>query len=466
MEDGDWPFRIFMLFAFLLLDALLYGFGAALQGLNANHLERAAGEGSSRANRIQMLINHPAEFVKTVQTVTNLVGIMSGAYLLKQLEQLFYVLAGRGLGEQGRLLLAVCFVLSAVCLTAVLISFGILVPKKLGSRHPESWAYGAYPAVMAMVVLLKPFVWLISGLAALVLKPMGIDVNSPEENVTEEDIMLMVTEGHEQGVVEADEAEMITNIFELNDTTAGEIMTHRVNVTALDVKLTLDQAVTFILSEAKNSRFPVYEEDIDNIVGILHMRDALKWAEREENRRKKLSELSGLLREPNFIPETRHINLLFKEMQSQKIHMAIVVDEYGQTAGIVTMEDILEEIVGNILDEYDEEEELISHREDGSVLLDGMTHLEDVAEALQIEFEEEDRENYDTLNGFLISKLDRIPMEGEKPEIFYQGYLFKVLSVENKILHEVAAVKIKSEREADGTEERSGSLENSSDRMA
>lgn len=453
MDDGYWPLSILsmlVLFVFILLDALLYGFGAALQNLNVNHLEKAAGEGSGRANRIQSLIERPAEFVKTVQAVTNLVGIVSGAYILKQFEQAFYVLAAQMSGKGGRLLLVCCFAAAAVLVAALLISFGIIVPKKLGSRHPESWAYGAYPAVMTMVTVLKPFVWLLSGLAALFLKPMGIDINSPDDNVTEEDIMLMVTEGHEQGVVEADEAEMITNIFELNDTTAGEIMTHRMNVAALDVNLTLDQAVTFILSEAKNSRFPVYEEDIDNIVGILHMRDALKWAEKEENRERKLSELPALLWEPHFIPETRHINVLFKEMQSQKIHMAIVVDEYGQTAGIVTMEDILEEIVGNILDEYDEEEELISRREDGTILFDGLTHLEDVEEALQIEFEEEERETYDTLNGFLISKLDRIPMEGEKPEIVYKGYLFKVLSVENKILHEVAAVKRKTEAAEEG----------------
>lgn len=218
-------------------------------------------------------------------------------------------------------------------------------------------------------------------------------------------------------------------------------MTHRKNIAALDVTMTLDEAVTFILTKAKNSRFPVYEKDIDDIVGILHMRDALNWAEKEENRALPLGELPGLLREAHFIPETRHIDTLFKEMQSQKIHMEIVVDEYGQTAGIVTMEDILEEIVGNILDEYDEEEELISLRDDGSVLFDGLTHLEDVAEALHIEFDEEECENYDTLNGFLISKLDRIPMEGEQPEVEYKGYLFRVLSVENKILREVTAVK-------------------------
>lgn len=441
MDDGYWPLSILILLGFILVDALLYGFGAALQNMNINNLEKAAEEGSDRAGKILALIDRPAEFINTVQAVTNLIGIVTGAYVLQQFGGLFQLLAGMVPESRGRLVFAVCFILAAAALTAVLISFGIIIPKKLGAKHPESWGYGVYPAVKVIVTVLKPFTFLISGLSALVLKPMGIDVNSPDDNVTEEDIMLMVTEGHEQGVVEADEAEMITNIFEMNDTVAGEIMTHRKNIAALDVTMTLDEAVTFILTKAKNSRFPVYEKDIDDIVGILHMRDALNWAEKEENRALPLGELPGLLREAHFIPETRHIDTLFKEMQSQKIHMEIVVDEYGQTAGIVTMEDILEEIVGNILDEYDEEEELISLRDDGSVLFDGLTHLEDVAEALHIEFDEEECENYDTLNGFLISKLDRIPMEGEQPEVEYKGYLFRVLSVENKILREVTAVK-------------------------
>ena len=240
---------------------------------------------------------------------------------------------------------------------------------------------------------------------------------------------------------------MITNIFELNDKTAGDIMTHRTNVVALEADMLLEEAVAYILTEAGNSRFPVYEKDIDDIVGLLYLRDALVYAEQDENRARPIKELPGLLREAHFIPETRRIDTLFKEMQSRKIHMEIVVDEYGQTAGIATMEDILEEIVGNILDEYDKEEELIVKREDGSYLFDGLTPLEDVAEALEIGFSEEDRDNYDTLNGFLISRLDRIPKEDEQPEAAYGGYLFKAVSVENKMLHRVIAVLDKKEQE-------------------
>ena len=440
MDDGYWPLSIILLAGFILIDAIIYGFGAAIQNMNMNNLEKAADEGDERAKKLIAFIDKPAEFIGTVQVATNLIGVVSGAYVLGQLGFVLRLLVKQSENGRDLAVYSISVILAGIIVLAVLISFGIVVPKKCAARKPEKWGYGAIRFVCLFVTVLKPFTVLVSLLSYLVLKPMGIDPNSEEDNVTEEDIMLMVNEGHEQGVLEAGEAEMITNIFELNDKVAEDIMTHRTNITALDASQTLDEAVTYILTEANNSRFPVYEKDVDDIVGILHMRDALVFAEQKENREKALKDIEGLLREPHFIPETRHVDTLFKEMQSQKIHMEIVVDEYGQTAGIVTMEDILEEIVGNILDEYDEDEDFISKHDDGSFIFDGMAPLEDVAEALGIEFGEEDYDNYDTLNGFLISRLDRIPKEGEKPEVKYNGYLFKVLSVENKMIHAVRVV--------------------------
>lgn len=265
-----------------------------------------------------------------------------------------------------------------------------------------------------------------------------------EENVTEEDIMSMVNEGQEQGVLESSEAEMITNIFELDDKEAGDIMTHRKNITALDGSMTVGEAARFVLKETNNSRFPVYGDGLDDIIGIVHMRDILVHAENEDEAKKTLSESVGILRSACFIPETRSIKSLFKEMQSQKIHMEIVIDEYGQTAGIVTMEDILEEIVGNILDEYDVDEQFII-RSENAWTMNGMTPLEDVQDELHIEFPEEDMDNYDTINGLLISKLDRIPKEGEQPQICYLGYLFAVTKVANKMIHTVHVTPIPEE---------------------
>lgn len=274
---------------------------------------------------------------------------------------------------------------------------------------------------------------------------------SKQENVTEEDIMTMVNEGHEQGVLKAGEAKMITNIFELDDKEAGDIMTHRKNITALDGSMLLCDAARFVLKEGNNSRYPVYGKDLDDIIGTLHMRDVLVHAENEKESGMEIAKVPGLLREAHFIPETRNINSLFKEMQSQKIHMEIVIDEYGQTAGLVTMEDILEEIVGNILDEYDVDEEFIVQSEDDALLMSGMTPLEDAQEALGITFPEEDLDTYDTLNGLLISRLDRIPQEEEQPEVRYLGLLFEVLKVENKMIHSVR-VKTIPEEGGSGTE--------------
>lgn len=281
----------------------------------------------------------------------------------------------------------------------------------------------------------------IAAVALIVVYLLWRYKKSKEENVTEEDIMTMVNEGHEQGVLETSEAEMITNIFEFDDKEASDIMTHRKNIVALDGSVSLKEAARFVLKEGKNSRFPVYGKDLDDIIGTVHMRDVLIHAENSQESRMALANVPGVLRPAHFIPETRNINSLFKEMQSQKIHMEIVIDEYGQTAGLVTMEDILEEIVGNIMDEYDVDEEFIVHGDGDALIMSGMTPLEDAQDELKIEFPEEDLDNYDTINGLLISKLDRIPDEDEQPEVRYLGYLFSVIKVENKMIHSVRVTK-------------------------
>ena len=241
--------------------------------------------------------------------------------------------------------------------------------------------------------------------------------------------------------MEADEAEMITNIFKLNDKHAGDIMTHRRHIRGLDGEMTLGEAVDYLLEEGRNSRYPVYKEDIDNIIGILNMKDAMIADHGGANRALPISGIPGLLRKAHFIPETRALDTLFEEMQSGKIHMMVVVDEYGQTAGIVTMEDILEEIVGNIVDEYDSEEEMITPLPDGSWLMRGMTPLEEADEAAGIGFDEEEKDEFDTLNGFLIAQLDRIPSESEVFTIKAHGFEFRVLYVQNKMARTVKVVK-------------------------
>lgn len=260
-----------------------------------------------------------------------------------------------------------------------------------------------------------------------------------EEDVTEE-IMDMVNESHENGVIAENEAEMIGNIFELGEKNAEDVMTHRKHIIALDSSITVKEAFDIVMEE-NYSRYPVFDGDIDNIIGVLHIRDLLKLYVDESNRDKKLFQVKNqIMFDPYCIPETRNISLLFKEMQSKKNHMAIVVDEYGQTTGIITMEDILEEIVGNILDEYDDEEEQVKANNDGTYEIDGQTMLEDIEDRLDIKFDSDD---IDTINGYIIYKLGKIPEKDEQFETECGGYIFKILSVENKMVAKVLATPVK-----------------------
>lgn len=278
-----------------------------------------------------------------------------------------------------------------------------------------------------MTVVLMPVTFCVSKIADMILKISGIDPNEPEENVTEEDIISVINEGHVQGVLLASEAEMINNIVEFGDKEAKDIMTHRTAMVCVDGEMLLCDAAEYILG-LNNSRFPVYIENIDNIIGIVNFRDIMSEAQREVNDMKKISDIPGLVRKASFVPETKKINVLFKTMQSEKIHMAIVVDEYGQTSGIVAMEDILEEIVGNILDEYDEEDVNIVRREDGAYVVKGSTPLEEIEEKLHIKFDED----CETINGYLVSKFERILENDERPEIVIDNVKYKVLSVKTE----------------------------------
>ena len=265
------------------------------------------------------------------------------------------------------------------------------------------------------------------------------------DKVTEEEIISMVNEGHENGLLEANETELIHNIFEYGDKEAGDIMTHRKNIVAVDGTMKLKDALNYMLDQ-NYSRFPVYEENIDNIIGFLHFKDAVKANRDPKEQEKMIRELPNILRPARFIPETRNISDLLRTMQKQKLHFVIVVDEYGQTAGLVTMEDLLEEIVGNIQDEYDMEEEDIVELPDHSFIIRGVTPLEDVEEALGVSFGEDEIE---TLNGFLISILDRIPADDEHIVINHSGYRFAVQSIQNKVIQKVHVSKLPESTETE-----------------
>jgi len=261
------------------------------------------------------------------------------------------------------------------------------------------------------------------------------------DDVTEEEIISMVREGHEQGTILASEAELIHNVFEFDDKEVKDIMTHRKNIVSLDGNMSFIYAIEFIIDTGK-SRFPVYENDVDSIIGVLHIKDAFTFFEKNEVYRSSIKDIDGLIRPVDFIPETVNINDLFKKMQSKKSHLAMVVDEYGQISGLIAMEDILEELVGNIEDEHDEEENYIRKSDDETFIMDGMTEFSDVKEALSLPVEDD---AYETLNGFIISLSDKIPEEGDKTVISAYGYRFSVMSVKDKVIKQVMIKKLAPE---------------------
>lgn len=450
MDDGGPIASIIFFVVLVLTDMLFYGFGSAIQYLNGGDIEkRAAEEKDAKSVRLQKIMENPTQFVNTVQLVVTLINlIMGGFYLGLWLKEIQYFLEtdlSRAFKPVSALSPQTTGMISLVVTMAVLIyillTFGVLVPKRIASRYPEKWAYAFVNPIYFMTGLLSPLTGAITHTTNGLLVLCGMKGEGDVADVTEEEIISMVNEGHEQGVLLASEAEMITNIFEFGDKEAEDIMTQRSNIIGIESGTFLKEAIHFMLQE-RNSRYPVYEENIDHVIGIIHLKDALRIHASDEAMDQPVRDIDGLIREAEFVPETKNIDALFQYMQSKKIQMVVVIDEYGQTAGLVAMEDILEEIVGNIMDEYDEDEDYIEEKGKDEYVIEGMTPLDELEERLGIDLEENE---FDTLNGFLISKMDKIQEEDEEFEIDVCGYNFKVLSVESKMIHSVLVTKLPEE---------------------
>lgn len=425
MGDGRTYIGVGLFALFLIIDAILYSFESALKNINEKEIDEKSQEGDKRAVLLKKIMDSPSRFGDTFDVIMFVTNLVAGGYILTVVRA--YIMKCI---EADKTLVSI---ITAVVMLLILLVFGVMIPKKIGKRNPVKTAKRYCRIIQALITLLYPVCVAVSALSHIIIRIFGINPDEDNDNVTEEEIITMVNEGQEQGVLEASEAEMIANIFELGDKSAGDIMTHRASIEAIDCEMTLD---TFIQNhiDGKYSRFPVYEGDIDDIIGTIHIRDALIFYRNIPNRAKKLKNLKTLLREPFFVPETRDIDDLLKDMQTAKIHMGIVVDEYGQTAGIISMEDIIEEIVGNILDEYDEEEEAITHDDNGTYVVDGLTELDDINKLLGTDIESEE---YDTLNGYLISKLDRIPDDDEKAVVKSDGLVFKITEVSGNVIRKV-----------------------------
>ncbi|WP_373214882.1 hemolysin family protein [Ruminococcus sp. 5_1_39BFAA] len=448
MEDGSslplWGVLILLLL--LWLNGIFYGFAAAVHNLSENEVEKRAQEGDKKSVRLLELMNRPALYVNAIPLIVMASGVCFGAFLVPWAANAFHPY----IKHVPALILVLA--LGVVLLAAL----GILTFRRIGTYHSEKYAYRYLGAVSFFTNILYPLTVFITLIAKLAARPFGVDLNQTEDAVTEEEIISIVGEAHEQGVIEENEAEMIQNIISFNETEAKDVMTHRKNVVAFDQEDMLQEVIDVMLEEG-NSRYPVYIEKLDNIVGVIHYKDALKFITKNSWAKfKPLRELPGLIRDAAFIPETRGIGDLFRSMQAKKLHMAIVVDEYGQTAGIVSLEDILEEIVGDILDEYDEDEITFRTQIDNSVIIDGLAYLEDVAEELEVDF---GKVEFETLNGYLTSCLGHIPTEKDMDkEIVANGYRFKILSLGNKTIGKVRAEKIKKETKG---EEKCQDIQNS-----
>ena len=390
-----------------------------------------AAEGDKKAGLLKKLLDEPARYVNAIPLIVTASGIFIGVFLVPMLAKM-----SRGYIDHFPALLLI----SVLCVM-ILASFGILMFRRIGNYRSLRYAFRYIRLVNAVVTVLWPLTVLITSLARMTAVLFGVGLREQQEAVTEEEIISIVDEAHEQGVIEKNEAEMIQNIISFNETKVGDIMTHRTSVVAFDQERFLKDVIDEMLEEG-NSRYPVYAEDLDDIQGLIHYKDALKFMTQNPWAKfKPLKELPGLIRKADFIPESGSISNLFRTMQLKQTHMAVVVDEYGQTQGVITMEDILEEIVGEILDEYDEDEDIaIQTQTDNSILIDGFAELEDVEEELGISF---GKVEVTTLNGFLTDVLGHIPTEADlEKELVANGYRFKIISLGHRTIGKVRAEKI------------------------
>ena len=424
----------------ILINAFFASTETAVVSLNENRIRKQAEDGDKKAALMLHMIESPTRFLSTIQVCITLSGFLASAFAADSFAS---VLSG-ALTRAGFTLLSpavlhtVCVVLITLILSYFMIVLGELVPKRIALKDPERIARIACPIIRGMSKFFLPLVWLLTVSTNGMLRLLRINPNDSSEEVTEEEIRMMVDIGSENGAIEQDERAMIENIFEFNNTTAADVMVHRMDVVALHVGESSEEILRTI-RESGLSRFPVYDSDIDDIVGVLNTRDFLLNAQLDAPK-----PLRELLRRPSLVPETVPADTLFSNMQKQKTHLAIVVDEYGGMSGIVTMEDLLEEIVGNIYDEFDPNEDAeIEKLGDNLWRVTGTVDLETLAEALEVDLPLE--EEYDTLGGMVFSSFDSIPEDGSTPEVTMHGLRIQVESIVDHRVEKALVSKVEPE---------------------
>ena len=432
MDDpGSIIFNLVLLFVLILVNAFFAMSEIAIISLNDNMIDKLAEEGHKKAKMIKKLTENPSNFLSTIQIGVTLAGFLTSASASTTFAEM---LADAVIKVAPQLPRGIIEGVSVVVITVIMSYFslvlGELAPKRMGMQKPEEIAYKVVGILLVVKKLTTPFVKILSFSTNAVVRLCGFDPNASDDVVTEEEIRMMVDVGEEKGVIENIQKEMINNIFEFDDIDVTDIMTHRTDMIAVEDTDSLEELVKLSI-EHGYSRIPVYHEDQDNIIGVVYIKDLLKYVPDglPENESPK-----ALMREAYYVPSSKNCGKLFNEMTEKRIQMAVVVDEYGGTAGIVTMEDLVEAIVGNIKDEYDDEEEEIIEESENIFTIDGTTYIEEVNELVGEIIPEGD---YDTLGGFIISLLDFLPQDGDMNEVTYENIKFTILDVEDRRIGKV-----------------------------
>ena len=429
----------------LLLQVVLIGLNAffaateiAVVSLNATKLKKLEEEGDKRAKRLLKMVETPSSFLSTIQIAITLAGLLGSAFAADSFAG--YIVDGvyNGLGLTMipvGVMNTIAMIITTLILSYFQLVFGELVPKRIAMQKSFQVACFTSRVVVAVATVMRPVIWLLSVSTNGMLKLLRLKVEAEEETVTEEEIRMMIDLGGQKGTIDQEEQEWIENVFRFDDISVREAMTRTADVEAFSLDAT-DEEIIHTIRETGLSRYPVYNEDINDIVGILNARDFL--LERGSENPRSLKEL---LRSAYFVPESIHADDLFQDMQTKKVHIAVVIDEYGQTAGIITIEDLLEEIVGNIYDEFDPAEKPEMERlEENLWRVDGGVFIDDLAEELDMDIPED--EDYDTVGGMIFSCLHTIPADGSQFDVQINGLDIHVEKIEDRRIEEALIRKL------------------------
>lgn len=425
--------QLIVLLILILLNAFFAASEIAFISLNDAKIEKQAKEGNKKAKQIEKMLKEPSKFLSTIQIGITLAGFLSSAFASDAFaERLAPILYNAMPFISLGIWKSISIILITIILSFFTIVFGELVPKRLAMKHYEKISFATIGVIRIIAVITAPFVKLLTVMTNTISKIFGVGENE-EESVTEEEIKMMIDQGEEKGTIQEEEKELINKVFEFNDITVSEVMRHRKDIFAVDINISGDELMHELSKEEyRYSRIPVYDETIDEIKGVLYVKDILK------NIGKKSFKVKNIVKDAYFVSQTRLINEVFKELQKNKKQIAIIVDEYGGTAGLITMEDIIEELFGEIYDEYDEEEKEFEKIDENTYMLAGNMAIYDVNKILNAEIPEGD---YDTISGFLQEQLGRIPEDEETPIVETKKVTYKIQECEDKRILKIKACK-------------------------